>query len=614
MNTNSTTDRNFGFWFLFTLLAFTASFIMGLYSYMYQLNFSFWNSLYATLRLFTLNTEFPPSFQGNLPKLLELARLIAAVVVVSNVIATFYYIFKQTFRDLRSRYLKKDMILIGLTEGTYHLAKNLRDSNKTVVVIEQDRTNPYIPDLMQNKVGIVIGDATNPTTLKRAGFHKTKDYVVFTESDTANVEITLVILDYLKQAKIPEINGHIHLTETHYKTLLMNQLQKLKATLGQAFQLDKTSLSFFNLNELKAKLLFIEHPLHSTRSIYEVQQKQPHLLVVGFGDVGRYVAIEAIKKAHYLGTSKLKLTVVDKNATHLESVFRAGRPSIDSCCDIQFLQKDVHSSEFKRFIQMNRDSFTYTVIAFRDDDLEFSAAASLSEVLSDIPIAVRVSQAYLLGKSFTQNQENFSNIFHFGDSAEVANETHILRNELVQLAENLHEEYRTLQNGGVRVKASNTAAWKSIELFKRESNIALAEHIDTKLFSLGLEKSKNLLAKHPLTRDEWKKRMAAVLEPMAEVEHRRWNAFHFVNGWSRIDANLELSQYPDLKQHCCLVEWEELDEVSKTRSLLDSPVDYKVYDRQYIESIYDILSNTGYYVYPFGEEVEVNEQDSVYQL
>lgn len=614
MNTNTSTDRNFGFWVLFTLAAFTASFIMGFYSYMHQLNFSFWNSLYATLRLFTLNTEVPPSYQGNLPKILEVARLIAAVVVVSNVLATFYYIFKQTFRDLRSRYLKKDMILIGVTEGTYHLAKNLRDSGKTVVVIEQDRTNPYLPELIQNQVGIVIGDATNSATLKRAGFHKAKDYVVFTESDTANVEITLVILDYLRQAKNPEIKGHIHLTETHYKTLLMNQIEKLKASLGPAFQMDQTSLSFFNLNELKAKLLFIEHPLHSTLSIYEVQQKQPHLLLLGFGDVGRYVAIEAIKKAHYLATSKLKLTIVDQNATHLESIFRAGRPSIDSCCDLQFLQKDVHSSEFKQFVQINKDSFTYAVIAFNDDDLEFTAAANLSDLLFDIPIAVRVSQAYLLGKSFSQNQEHFSNVFHFGESAEVANETHILRNELVHLAETLHEEYQTLQNKGVKEDDAAITEWKAIDLFKRESNIALAEHIDTKLFSLGLERSKSLLTKQPLTKEEWQKRMATSLESMAEVEHRRWNAFHFLNGWSQMAPNLQLSQNPKLKQHCCLVDWVELDGVSMARSLLDSPIDYKVYDRQYIESIYDILRNTGYHIYPFGKEVEVNEEDCIYQL
>ena len=54
---------------------------------------------------------------------------------------------------------------------------------------------------------------------------------------------------------------------------------------------------------------------------------------------------------------------------------------------------------------------------------------------------------------------------------------------------------------------------------------------------------------------------------LAKVEHIRWNAFHILNGWKKLDipegTKNKIKKDPVRKLHPCLVSWDELDKVSK---------------------------------------------------
>jgi hypothetical protein len=62
----------------------------------------------------------------------------------------------------------------------------------------------------------------------------------------------------------------------------------------------------------------------------------------------------------------------------------------------------------------------------------------------------------------------------------------------------------------------------------------------------------------------YQNRLKPVLEDLAKAEHRRWNAFHYVNGWTRKEKIAHGDQPRDNKnkQHVCLVDWDELDRLS----------------------------------------------------
>ena len=102
----------------------------------------------------------------------------------------------------------------------------------------------------------------------------------------------------------------------------------------------------------------------------------------------------------------------------------------------------------------------------------------------------------------------------------------------------------------------------------------------------------------------------AVLESLAETEHLRWMAFHFVMGYSpmkretlRENAALfarcqaegkpcpvHLTRDRDARLHACLVPWEELDGLSAdVQTLTGRDTDYKQYDRNNVLLLPKIL-------------------------
>ncbi len=93
-------------------------------------------------------------------------------------------------------------------------------------------------------------------------------------------------------------------------------------------------------------------------------------------------------------------------------------------------------------------------------------------------------------------------------------------------------------------------------------------------------------------------------ENLAIAEHLRWNAFHFAMGYTPMSA-AELRERASIcdkptkairkdavhLRHACLVDWDELDELSRLMTELTGEIcDYKEMDRQNIRQIPRTLS------------------------
>lgn len=123
--------------------------------------------------------------------------------------------------------------------------------------------------------------------------------------------------------------------------------------------------------------------------------------------------------------------------------------------------------------------------------------------------------------------------------------------------------------------------------FEKQSNRALALHIQTKLYSIGLQ----LVEGGRVTLYEERIRDQEVLEYLAKGEHLRWNAFSFVNGWRTMTdiENHDRNKDAIAKTHSCPVDWDELD---KVRARFGR--DYKEMDRHLIRNIGNVLKAAGY--------------------
>jgi len=103
-------------------------------------------------------------------------------------------------------------------------------------------------------------------------------------------------------------------------------------------------------------------------------------------------------------------------------------------------------------------------------------------------------------------------------------------------------------------------------------------------------------------------------ELLARMEHERWNAFHYVNGWDTLttedlrkkyDGRLPLDDKErvhkdeDYKKHVCIVNWDELDKVGKDLEKMykSRKFNFKQYDVEHVKEIPNILRKTGYKIY-----------------
>ena len=124
----------------------------------------------------------------------------------------------------------------------------------------------------------------------------------------------------------------------------------------------------------------------------------PHLLIVGLGQLGEALLWRAARDwriDHPDATAKLRVTVVDRQATTKQQWLCLRYPELSEFCDVEFVALDVRSPEFARgdFLLPGDGAKGVTVayVCLDNDSLGLYAALQLRRYLgpAQTPIVVR---------------------------------------------------------------------------------------------------------------------------------------------------------------------------------------------------------------------------------
>jgi hypothetical protein len=154
----------------------------------------------------------------------------------------------------------------------------------------------------------------------------------------------------------------------------------------------------------------------------------------------------------------------------------------------------------------------------------------------------------------------------------------VLNEKLDRLAKAIHADYVKRRTRDQPADASNTslAPWDKLADTLTRSNRHQADHIPVKLRAVGCEAA-------PTVSSRGRKPVADFTEEevdlMARMEHARWNAERFLNGWTLGEKNVEKKTSP------YLVDWNDL------------LPDIQEYDREPVRNIPHLLSLIGEAVY-----------------
>jgi voltage-gated potassium channel Kch len=262
------------------------------------------------------------------------------------------------------------------------------------------------------------------------------------------------------------------------------------------------NLTFFNKYENTGRLYWNSYPLRDGLNSDEC------IIIIGMGKYGAQILEQALKsnvlkvnqsvEYHVFGDSKEFQTEhyylgnyfsVGKKAEDRDSIFfyetdwREERAVIEKASRIIFCNDDnalnlTAISKFRKyFVSKNPDIMINVLSEERIDDTDISAFGTLEEVYTvDL----------------------------------------VLKDKLSRVAMKMHDIY--VSNNGT------TPDWNHISEFSRQSNIAVADHVDTKLKVLKASSPKEAFEKYNAMSGDEK-------VELWNLEHERWMRFHVVNNW-----------------------------------------------------------------------------------
>jgi hypothetical protein len=430
-------------------------------------------------------------------------------------------------------------------------------------VIDRNPTDQETRQCLALGAHVITGDATNPTTLWAAGVERAAELWALCAEDSINCETAVQAERILLDPRSSDRGGlplecNVHLSDVDLRVELQRHARLVAA--GSPME-----LRFFDLYDREARqVLLHELPLDHA-GISATDHRRPHLVILGFGRMGRSVALRAAKLGHFANavedpTRRLRVSVIDAAGPQREASLLFRYPRFREVCELATYQLDLETPAARNLVETwcaDPDSLTSLVVCFDDQSRAVEVALRLLPLLKDdaVRVAVRVAHREGLGALLERIWEGTPTgsrvmVRTFGRLDEGCCETALQDTVDERLARAIHEDFvgHRLAEGERGPTDRSVAAWGMLDEDLRESNRQQADHIAIKLRSIGAEMVSKSEPGPPF------EFTPGEIELLARMEHARWNAERWLAGWTRGPKNVERRTSP------WLCDWSELPE------------------------------------------------------
>ena len=475
-------------------------------------------------------------------------------------------------------------VITPLNPNTVAFARELIGDGKTAVVFVDETPNPDCVSAA-NEIGCVIRSdaaALAPTGafLRSLGLRKgeRKLHLFALSADRyRNRKHAEDFLQALQEAQIA--------TSQTGLTIFAEE----DATETAFSQGDYTYGTVLCVNEesMAARLLLQKAPLYETMCFDETGKATEdfHALVIGSGKVGQAVMKQIVMNGQFCG-SNFRMTVFDPVFDAVTGRFRYECDQLFRHFHVDIHNADARSREMFAFLSDTWQRLHYIVVCTGSDSSNREVCRQLSHFLamrgSDLPLYICSTRGI---QKITQTDVTDWDIF----TPQV-----LCTDEMDRMAMQLNHAYCGNQK-------SPRENWADCDYFSRMSSRASADYAPAFLKMAGISAG-------TVPEGSWVS--GELLENMAISEHERWCAFHYCMGFrpmtkeefdSRCRTYLEekakdpatryrIGKDVRARIHCCLIPWEELDELSaRENAVTGKSVDYKQMDRNNVLTLPELL-------------------------
>ena len=281
---------------------------------------------------------------------------------------------------------------------------------------------------------------------------------------------------------------------------------------------------------------------------------------------------------------------------------------------INFYQADVTRNEFKEVLDQYCRDATYIVIALKEDDLNIDTATYLKMYYEAVDFSRKELPVIHLRVRDTVKNERIMGVYYqdafhmnaFGSIEKVFSHKNLIHSNLEKMALASHFAYCEVLNDleyrddpKKMERVQNARDSYNSQEYNQRSSFASVLHIIYKMHDCGVTVSSgSLLERKHIEQLRETLKDSNLRDRLAQLEHRRWNAFMRSEGYSKasigaVEQYFKYTQKPinkAAKLHPALVSWEELDFVSREISRIEKKVeDYKAVDYFFIDHMCEIL-------------------------
>jgi len=522
------------------------------------------NNVYNTLQMFILHHSFEHKIES---EALEWSRWIIFSVFFLTTFNLFFTITapKLLQSQIRRFPYKQRYLFVGAGEQTKILAKDLKESfwqrffwcKRRIFLVpkEKEDDNALYNELRKMKAIVLYTNFEDDAMcfLKR----KNNKFFFLEEDENFNMEMSVRLLKQLKNSK-KEIHIYIRTESKEFYSYI-------ERTINNKAEYENIEIHIFNQSDLTARLFVKNYPMLKAPKI-DIDHKalrvngEFNVLFLGFGWQGQELLKKCVCDSQFVD-SKFRATIIDRD---FETRYSDYPVLYDECYDecikeynLEFKTETVGSKEFYKWLITDACKFNRIIIALGDDNINIDTAEKITKILQKqgIPdteeiVFARVQQL----ESYSEDFKAFGKLTEIYTKKVVVNEVEDEIAKMVNYVYN-HEE-KDFEEFTKDDKKKIKKEWKPTILFHKDSSRAVYQNIKN---IMNITEGKDIL-----------KLDKKQLDIIAENEHRRWNAFHFVNGirkWNREEINTNNAKLKDkngnLLKHGCLVPFKELDNVSK---------------------------------------------------
>lgn len=485
--------------------------------------------------------------QQDVPWELIVAKIGTIGILIFGAYKIIQKVFSEQINLLKASVKKNHVISVGISKKGRQLMKSLKeDYGKKGIAIEKETEHADIKSVTKMGHLVIIGNADEENTLLEAGIKRADSLILFLENEQTVIETYETVQDiYNKSNCANKLRCFLHLSNPRLVDLVKNaEIQ---------FQDKQLELHFFNVHKMMARMFFAQLPLDFAKQGKSVAHIN-RLVFLGFGEFAKAMVIQALRVFHVAIENNTEIHIYSPQADRDQRMFAEQYPMAHHIFPVHFHTFDgTYNALLTDQGLTENTEHSLLVCSFDDDQSNLNAALEILNKTQESKLPIYVLNAEGKGlRKIMRSAADTESLNFFGQLEDISNWEFITGEKQDRLARAIHDDYTTLLSGASSESARYTSSWPTLREDAKDANRAQADHIPYKFILTQRQ--------WPVPEKEDISFTTAEVETLAIIEHNRWMAHRYLNGWAFGEKRDD-----QLLLHPSLVPWEILSESEKQK-------------------------------------------------